>query len=123
MKSREISAATGGAFDITVGPLADAWGFGPGKKSGVDKRIIDSLLEFTGYELVEMQDEELFKTKIKAKIHILAGKLDYTVPNWWVVEFAKAQQATIEFFQDDHSFTQNIGKLPNIIRNILDEKH
>lgn len=27
----EISRASGGAFDITVGPLVQAWGFGPGK--------------------------------------------------------------------------------------------
>ena len=27
--AREISEATSGAFDITVGPLVDAWGFGP----------------------------------------------------------------------------------------------
>jgi len=26
-----VSAATGGAFDVTVRPLVDAWGFGPGK--------------------------------------------------------------------------------------------
>ena len=26
--AREVSAATGGAFDITVGPLVQAWGFG-----------------------------------------------------------------------------------------------
>ena len=27
--AREISELTGGAFDVTVGPLVDAWGFGP----------------------------------------------------------------------------------------------
>jgi len=29
-KAQEISAETGGAFDITVAPLVDLWGFGPG---------------------------------------------------------------------------------------------
>jgi thiamine biosynthesis lipoprotein len=29
-QAREVSAATGGAFDITVAPAVDAWGFGPG---------------------------------------------------------------------------------------------
>ncbi|HVR29154.1 MAG TPA: FAD:protein FMN transferase [Thermoanaerobaculia bacterium] len=28
--AREVSVASGGAFDVTVGPLVDAWGFGPG---------------------------------------------------------------------------------------------
>ena len=73
--------------------------------------------------LLDMKDEELFKTKIKPKISILLGTMDDTVPNWWVVEFAKAQQATIRFLHDDHSFTQNMQKLPSIIRNFLDEKH
>lgn len=27
--AQQVSAATGGAFDVTVGPAADAWGFGP----------------------------------------------------------------------------------------------
>jgi thiamine biosynthesis lipoprotein len=30
-EAARISEATGGAFDITVGPLVDAWGFGPSK--------------------------------------------------------------------------------------------
>lgn len=29
-QAQEISEETGGAFDITVGPLVDLWGFGPG---------------------------------------------------------------------------------------------
>lgn len=29
-KAQEISAETGGAFDITVGPVVNLWGFGPG---------------------------------------------------------------------------------------------
>jgi len=29
--ARAVSAASNGAFDVTVGPLVDAWGFGPAK--------------------------------------------------------------------------------------------
>ncbi len=29
--AQQVSAATGGAFDITVAPVVDAWGFGPGR--------------------------------------------------------------------------------------------
>ena len=71
----------------------------------------------------ELQDKDLFKQKIKSKIFIIAGTMDDTVPNWWVVEFAKAQQATIQFLHDDHSLTQNIEKLPDMIKDIIDEKH
>ena len=30
----EVSAATGGAFDVTVAPAVDAWGFGPRSRAG-----------------------------------------------------------------------------------------
>ena len=32
VEAQRISAVTGGAFDITVGPLVRAWGFGPGER-------------------------------------------------------------------------------------------
>ncbi len=31
--SLQLSEASGGAFDVTVGPLVNLWGFGPGKRS------------------------------------------------------------------------------------------
>ncbi|MBK9115246.1 MAG: FAD:protein FMN transferase [Betaproteobacteria bacterium] len=33
--AQEVSAATGGAFDVTVAPAVDAWGFGPVKSARV----------------------------------------------------------------------------------------
>jgi len=69
--------------------------------------------------LKDMQDEELFREKIRAKISIIAGTMDDTVPNEWVVEFAKSQEATITFLHDDHSLTQNLEKLPNIIKVLI----
>ena len=33
--AQRVSAASGGAFDVTVAPLVDLWGFGPDKRSGV----------------------------------------------------------------------------------------
>lgn len=72
--------------------------------------------------LKEMQDPCLFQQKLKPKIHIILGTMDDTVPNWWAIEFAKTQEATIQFLHDDHSLTKHINKLPSIIKNILDEK-
>ena len=34
--SLELGALTGGVLDVTIGPLVDAWGFGPG---GPQKRV------------------------------------------------------------------------------------
>lgn len=32
-KAQSVSAASGGAFDVTVGPLVNAWGFGPDERA------------------------------------------------------------------------------------------
>jgi len=48
----EIGGLSGGALDITVGPLVDAWGFGPGDDapSPPPDDQIDHLLESSGFE-------------------------------------------------------------------------
>jgi len=73
--------------------------------------------------LVDMRDKNLFEEKIKAKIFVLIGTDDEVVPNSWPIGFAKAQEATVQFLHDDHSFTNKIDELPNIIREILRQKH
>jgi thiamine biosynthesis lipoprotein len=51
-QSLEMSTATGGTFDITIGPVVDLWGFGPGEiidePPGDDE--IDWFLSSTGFE-------------------------------------------------------------------------
>lgn len=56
-RSQEISAATGGAFDCTVGPLVNAWGFGFKGKIKMDQAKVDSLLQFVGYQKVSLDDQ------------------------------------------------------------------
>lgn len=69
--------------------------------------------------LNEMIDQRLFENKISAEINILIGTEDDVIPLHWLIEFAKKQEATIRFLDDDHSFTHNISKLPIIISQIL----
>jgi hypothetical protein len=69
--------------------------------------------------LTDMQDINLFEKKIRAKINILAGTMDDVVPNRWVEEFAKSQNVKIKFLNDDHSFSINLQKLPQIIKDII----
>jgi thiamine biosynthesis lipoprotein len=54
--SAEVSAATGGAFDITVGPLVRAWGFGSGQGTGplAVPASLERIRENTGYEKLEL---------------------------------------------------------------------
>ena len=53
-----ISAASHGAFDITVGPLVNLWGFGPsGRPQHIpDEQTIKSVRENTGYEKIHLQE-------------------------------------------------------------------
>ena len=70
--------------------------------------------------LFDMKDDNLFEKKITAEIIILRGTEDDVVPDEWVLAFAKAQEATIILFNDDHSFTLHVDKLPEIIAKIID---
>jgi len=53
-KSQEVSHATGGFFDITVGPLVKAWGFWKKKGKDLNQKQVDSLLKFVGYTKVRL---------------------------------------------------------------------
>ncbi|MDR1859488.1 MAG: FAD:protein FMN transferase [Bacteroidales bacterium] len=59
--AQDISEVTGGAFDITVAPLVNAWGFGFRHKETVTQTLLDSLLQFVGYRKVRLQDGRVVK--------------------------------------------------------------
>jgi len=57
-EAQRVSELSGGAFDITIGPLVDAWGFGPIEVDGPPTTdTIDALLVATGYELLDVDRE------------------------------------------------------------------
>jgi thiamine biosynthesis lipoprotein len=60
-KAMEISRETSGAFDITVAPLVNAWGFG--FKNGIqpNRHQVDSLCRLIGYEKVSLKDGRVVK--------------------------------------------------------------
>jgi thiamine biosynthesis lipoprotein len=78
-KSREISEKTRGFFDVTVGPLINAWGFGFTKKAKVDSAMIDSLLNFAGYKMVRLEGKKLIKEKPQTMLDFNAIAQGYTV--------------------------------------------
>ena len=57
----DISKDTDGAFDITVAPLVNAWGFGFKNGSQPSSHQVDSLLQLVGYEKVSMVDGKVTK--------------------------------------------------------------
>ena len=56
-KAMQVSAVTGGAFDITVSPLINAWGFGFQNMDNVTPEVIDSLRKFVGFEKIRINAE------------------------------------------------------------------
>jgi thiamine biosynthesis lipoprotein len=60
--AEEVSGTTGGAFDITVAPLVNAWGFGFKNSAAVNQKMVDSLLNFVGYQKVSLVKGHVKKT-------------------------------------------------------------
>jgi FAD:protein FMN transferase len=60
--SVEISALTDGAFDITVGPLVKAWGFGPDAHKTFTESKRDSLLKLVGMDKVSLVNGRIIKS-------------------------------------------------------------
>lgn len=62
--SLDISRKSQGYFDITVGPLVNAWGFGPGgKKQKVTDEEVAKMLPLTGYDKLTLKDARLTRPK------------------------------------------------------------
>ena len=60
--AKQISEETHGAFDITVAPLVNAWGFGFKNADNVDSLTIDSLRQFVGFEKIRLEDGKVIKS-------------------------------------------------------------
>lgn len=59
--AEQVSAKTHGAFDITVAPLVNVWGFGFKKKMNVDRIMVDSIRQFVGYHKVRFENGKIVK--------------------------------------------------------------
>lgn len=78
-KAKDVSEKTDGAFDITVGPLVYAWGFGLSNRMKMDQHRIDSLLQFVGYHKVKLIDDKLIKEDPRIRIDYNAIAQGYAV--------------------------------------------
>ena len=59
--AKNVAEETQGAFDITVAPLVNAWGFGFKNKIDVSKEKIDSIRKYVGFEKVHMENGKVIK--------------------------------------------------------------
>ncbi len=70
--SEEVYKKTNGAFDPTVGPLIDAWGFGEGKLIGPDSSQVDSLLAYVGFKKIAYDKNGLKSQQESLKLNFSA---------------------------------------------------
>ena len=87
--SKTISAATDGAFDCTVQPLVQLWGFG---KDGVRHTVGDDTLaetkQFVGFQLVDIQADSVLRKDPRVQLNFNAVAKGYAVDRVgdWLVE-------------------------------------
>lgn len=78
-KSQEVIEATDGAFDPTVAPLVNAWGFGPEGGELPDSLAVDSLLELVGFEMLTFNEAHVFRTQPHIQLNFSAIAKGYGV--------------------------------------------
>ena len=79
LKSTNISEMTGGAFDITVGPLVKAWGFGPDSHKNFSGSKRDSLMKLVGMDKVSILNGRLVKADPAINLDVNAIAQGYSV--------------------------------------------
>ncbi len=60
-RAKQISEETNGAFDVSVFPLVNAWGFGFSERAEMTAEKVDSMLEFVGFEKVRLEKGRIIK--------------------------------------------------------------
>ena len=66
--AEEISDNTDGAFDITVAPLVNAWGFGFKTGNPPTKQRVDSLRAIVGYKKVKLVNHRISKSDARVML-------------------------------------------------------
>jgi len=75
-----VSQATNGAFDCTIQPLTELWGFGrKNQKQIVPQSEIDSVKKFIGYQLITLNNNQLEKKEPRVQLNFNAIAKGYAV--------------------------------------------
>lgn len=109
-KAKEVWKNTEGAFDPTVYPLVNMWGFGPGKKEKVDSKKIDSVLQFVGFDLIQLKGKKIIKKDSRVQLDFNAFAQGYSVD---VVSDFLASKGIKAFIVEIGGEVYAKGKKPN----------
>ena len=87
--SKQVSAATDGAFDCTVQPLVQLWGFGrDGVRHTVGDDTLAAVREYVGFQLVDLQGGSIIRKDPRVQLNFNAVAKGYAVDKVsdWLVE-------------------------------------
>jgi len=96
-KSREIFEASGGAFDPTVMPLVNAWGFGPENREMPDSAEVKRLKKLVNFNYIGFDSVHVWKKKPGVELDFSAIAKGYGVD---VVGEYLAQQGIKNYLVD-----------------------
>ncbi len=76
---QKVSAETNGAFDMTVAPLVDAYGFWKNPHLVMDSSRIDSIMQYVGYQKFNLVNNRIVKEVPALEIDVNAIAQGYSV--------------------------------------------
>ncbi len=92
--SKEVFEKSNKAFDPTIGPLVNAWGFGFTDRLQVDQQMVDSLLPLIGYEKVKLENNT-HNQKTTHEFSLILMPLPRGIPLIWWQNFWKIRELKI----------------------------
>jgi thiamine biosynthesis lipoprotein len=78
-KAKEIAQLSRGYYDITCAPLVNLWGFGFEKSDTISPHIVDSLLQFIGYQKVWLEGRNVVKADPRLQLNASSIAKGYAV--------------------------------------------
>ena len=78
-EAKEVHAKSNGAFDPTIMPLVNVWGFGYTDKLTMDSTIVDSILSLVNFDNVDLIDSKVVKQHKNISIDFSAIAKGYGV--------------------------------------------
>jgi len=78
-KSVEISEKTNGAFDCTIAPIVNLWGFGKDTTIVIDSNLIKEKLKYVNYKNITLKGKFLYKPDKNIRLDFNAIAQGYSV--------------------------------------------